>query len=285
MKLKELIYATLCGMAVLCTPACQTNELLCMTEEQYLIQENETQRMIESARQGDVDAYRALALRYRDGIGCEPNLINAFLYQGIYCSKTGNTSIENMNIYGEEHPSAVLFELLSGPLSNTEFVNQKLVELEKVLPLEAKTLRVVVESDSKGILPEDMKRLEALETDGSLLSPLVQVVFLEDTGKEEDYVALLERIAEKCPFFHSLLANYYESKYWNTEDGSWAYKAIDCYEEADEHGLLTPRFARQYMNLCLNLQFDGLLTCSDEEIARLERIATVKKPEQPAIDE
>lgn len=280
MRLKELICGAMLGIAVLCTPACQTNELLTdLPGEAYTLEEQVTQTLIESARQGETEAYRALALRYRDGIGCEENVLTAFLYHGIHCVKTGVPDKQILNLYEEGHPYHLLFELLDGPLHNTTYVSKKIAELEKVLPLEAEVLRIVVLADMKGMKPDELAHMKELRSKGSILSPLMLTLYYEDLGLWDEYVELMESLTQQHPFFNSLLANYYEDQYWKTQDTEWVYKAIDHYELADAHGLLTPRFAKQYMNLCLNMKFDGVMNISDKEVARLEKIATVKKPE------
>lgn len=266
------IYAALLGIALLCTPACQVNELLATDNEvQQLSAEAETQALIEKARSGDTESYHTLAIRHRDGIGTDPDHLSAFIYQGIYCTKTDDESSATLNIFEEGSPSHALIEMLS--ITDNDIILQKLNELTNIPPVEAAAIRTIIAMDNAGDSSEAITRLEELEKEGSIFAVLSQLMYFEETRDADRYEALLQRMSERHPFYHQLLAEFYERKYNGIECLHWIEKAKEHYQTADSYALLTPRFARHYYQMLEHFDKENLIPCSQEEIDRIKRLA------------
>ena len=276
MKITEKIYAALLGIALLCTPSCQVNELLTKDiEVQQLSAEEENRVLIEKARNGEAEALHELALRHRDGIGTPQNIMSAFIYQGIFCSKSGEIDTSSMNIF-EEGTAAHIFTLMLENPSDAPFMQQKLDELADVCPLEAEAFSILSNMNKDIDYTDGIRRLEELEKEGSILAVLMQVMYFEETRDDTRYEAILKRACEKQPFYHALLGEFYERKYNGIEDLHWVEKAKEHYQEADRYALLTPRFARHYYQLLEHFNKENLIPCSPEEICRIKRMAGAK---------
>ena len=91
-----------------------------------------------------------------------------------------------------------------------------------------------------------------------------------------DTVALKEcllRIADKYPFYYLFLGDIYADKYQETNDLSYIKRAIECYYNADEYGMLAPKYAYILYRIYNNFGKDGLLQYDEQEMERLKMLA------------
>ena len=230
------------------------------------------QNLIQQARQGDVEAYKSLALCYRDGDGLEKSWLNMLCMYAIYSQKTGG-DIENVvELFDEGHPFRLLFEIMDSPSFNEE-VEAKLEQLKQSAPAEAKAIEVAKKAFSMEEATSALSTIREAENEGSELAVIFQAIYYDEakdkTGQEE----CLTRIADKYPFFNLLLGESYARKYGETEDFSYIQKAIECYYKADAHGMLIPKYANALWGMYDYFGQKGMLEYDEQEVERLKVLA------------
>lgn len=230
------------------------------------------QNLIQQARQGDVEAYKSLALCYRDGDGVEKSWLNMLCMYAIYSQKTGG-DIENVvELFDEGHPFRLLFEIMDSPSFNEE-VEAKLEQLKQSAPAEAKGIEAAKKAFSMEEATSALSTIREAENEGSELAVIFQAIYYDEakdkTGQEE----CLTRIADKYPFFNLLLGESYARKYGKTEDFSYIQKAIECYYKADAHGMLIPKYANALWGMYDYFGQKGMLEYDEQEVERLKVLA------------
>ncbi len=230
------------------------------------------QNLIQQARQGDVEAYNSLALCYRDGDGVEKSWFNMMCMYAIYSQRTGGDIEDIIELFEEEHPFRLLFEIMDSPSFN-EKVEAKLEQLKKLAPAEAKAIEAAKKALSMEEAVTAMSLMREAEYEGSEMAVVFQAIYYEEaedkTGQEE----CLTRIAEKYPFFNLLLGESYVNKYGECEDFSYIQKAIDCYYKADAYGMLIPKYANALWGMYDYFGQKGMLEYDEQEIERLKVLA------------
>ena len=111
------------------------------------------------------------------------------------------------------------------------------------------------------------------EEQGSEFAVIYQAAYYKET---KDTVALTEcllRIADKYPFYYLFLGDIYADKYQETNDLSYIKRAIECYYNADEYGMLVPKYAYILYRIYNNFGKDGLLQYDEQEMERLKMLA------------
>ncbi len=227
------------------------------------------QNLIRQAREGNVEAYKSLALCYRDGDSVEQSWLNVLCMYAIYSQKTGGNFENIVELFDEEHPFRLLAEIVASSSIN-EKTETKLELLKQVAPTEAKAIEIVREASSKEEMAMAMNQMRKAEDEGSELAVVFQAIYYNEakdkTGQEE----CLIRISEKHPFFNLLLGDVYIKRYEDGEDFSNIQKAIECYYKADAYGMLIPRYANTLLRMYKRFGEKGLLKCNDQEMERLK---------------
>ena len=230
------------------------------------------QNLIHQARQGDVEAYKSLALCYRDGDGVEKSWLNMLCMYATYSQKTGGDIEDVIELFDEGHPFRLIFEIVEMPCSN-EDAEAKMDQLRQTAPAEAKAIEAAPNVFSVEGATFALSTLREAEAEGSELAVMLQVIYYEEakdkTGQEE----CLTRIAEKYPFFNLLLGESYVMKYGECEDFSYIHKAIDCYYKADAYGMLIPKYANALWGMYDYFGQKGMLEYDEQEVERLKVLA------------
>lgn len=230
------------------------------------------QNLIQQAKQGDVEAYNALALCYRDGDGVEKSWLNMICMYAIYSQKTGGDIEDVINLFEEGHPFKLLTEILDSPSFN-EKTETKLEQLKQLAPVEAKAIEVAKSMFSTEESPEAIVAIREAEEDGSEMAALFQVIYYEKVEDKSRQEECLIRIAEKYPFFYLLLGDLYAKHYGDSDDFSYIRKAIECYCKADAYGMLLPKYANTLLSMYEYFGQKGLLESDEQEIERLKILA------------
>ena len=228
--------------------------------------------LIQQARKGDAEAYKSLALCYKDGDGVEKSWFNMMCMYLAYCDRTGQDLEEIIKTFDADDIYMVISDIVDAS-SIDENVNARLEQLKQMSPAEA----MAVEAAREAILAKDrasaMSLMREAEDEGSEMAGIYQVAYYKETN---DTVALKEcllRLADKYPFYYLFLGDIYADKYQETNDLSYIKRAIECYYNADEYGMLVPKYAYILYRIYNNFGKDGLLQYDEQEMERLKMLA------------
>lgn len=234
------------------------------------------QNLIQQARQGDVEAYNSLALCYRDGDGIEKSWLNMICMYAIYCQKTGGDIEDIIELFEEGNPFRLIFETVEMPYSDAE-IEAKIDQLRQSAPAEAKAVEAAINAFSLEDATFALNTIREAEAEGSELAVIFQAAYYDratDKTAQEEY---LTRIAEKYPFFYQQLGALHSVKYRDDKDFSHIQKAIECYRNADEYGMLTRRYANELLGLYEYFGNKGMLERDKKEMTRLDNIIKIKQ--------
>ena len=241
-------------------------------ETRTLAVDKKVSALIQQARKGDAEAYKSLALCYKDGDGVEKSWFNMMCMYLAYCDRTGQDLEEIIKTFDADDIYMVISDIVDAS-SIDENVNARLEQLKQMSPAEA----MAVEAAREAILSKDrasaMSLMREAEDEGSEMAGIYQVAYYKETN---DTVALTEcllRIADKYPFYYLFLGDIYADKYQETNDLSYIKRAIECYYNADEYGMLVPKYAYILYRIYNNFVKDGLLQYDEQEMERLKRLA------------
>ena len=197
-------------------------------------------QLVKEARNGKSEAYKALAICYRDGDRLCKSWLNMLCMYEIYCLKTEQEVGDIVKEVNDDHP----FRLLTDILYMTSFddkTRQHLSRIRSIVPIEAQAIDV-------------MEQL------------LIEGVSLEDLCE-------MNKLAERYPIFYLLSGEKYIERYHDDGDFANVQKAIDYYYMADRHGMLTPKYAYGLLSIYDYFGKQGMIDNRRREEARLKRIA------------
>jgi hypothetical protein len=150
---------------------------------------------------------------------------------------------------------------------------KKMDVLKQDFPVEVKAIKAACELDSREDSELVLNSLREAENEGSEFAALFQIVYYEEKGMKDDYEQCLIRLAEKYPFFNLKIGELYLERYWGSKDFSDIQKAMEYYYKADAYAMLTPRYASGLINIYKHLGEKGLLSCDEQEMLRLKKVA------------
>lgn len=110
------LLVAICAIVLLMFNACQDNfidlenqngELTTRTADMKFL------HLVQQARNGDADAYKSLAVCYRDGYGVEKSWLNMICMCANYCNKTGENFNNVVELFEEGHPFRKVTEILN----------------------------------------------------------------------------------------------------------------------------------------------------------------------------
>lgn len=237
--------------------------------------EQKVQNLIQQARNGETEAYKSLAVCYRDGDGVEKSWINMVCMYGIYCVKTGGDIKSIVELVDEDLHFRLLTEL-SDSHSPKHIDKSKLSQLKAIAPVDAMAVEacILLDNENKSAIVLDM--LQTAKNEGSEIGALLLAFYYKDVMKDlANYKQALQELAVKCPSFNLFIGDLYMDEYWNKgeEDIASLKMAIDYYYKADAHGMLLPRYAMSLYNLYEHNKDNSSISSDEQEIERLKRIA------------
>lgn len=271
-------YIAICALVLLICNACQDNTIDWENQSGELTTRSvdlKFQHLIQQARSGDADAYKSLAICYRDGDGVDKSWLNMVCMYANYCKKTGNDIDKVVELFDEGHPFRIFTDILNSSMQDDEFM-ERLDVLEQDVPAEVKAIKAAYELDSGEDSEMVLNTLREAEDEGSEFAVLFQIVYYEEEGMKDEYEQSLIRLAEKYPFFYLKIGELFIEKYWESKDFSDIQKAVEYYYKADANAMLTPRYASGLINIYKYFGEKGLLNCDEAEMDRLKKIANIK---------
>lgn len=235
--------------------------------------------LIQQARAGDSEAYKALALCYRDGDGVKKSWCNMMFCYLIYCEKTGKDFKNIEEIVSEGHPYLYIIRTIDKPISRLA-AKEKIAELAQVAPAEAKAIEAV--KDLKKIedaiyRPDIHKALRQAEAEGSETAAMLLAFYLISKERSEEEKAELIRIADKYPYLYQLFDREYIDDCMDGSNIDKLQEMVDNYYRADAHAMLTPAHAGKLCVMRKRLEETGIIAPDEVETARLWSIMERKR--------
>lgn len=272
--MNRILFVMCMALCLVFHVSCQDNVVnsdLCVEDLQLNGAEEKVQLLVEKARMGDTEAYLALAQCYCEGDGVAKSWMNMMSVYACYAQRTGAEFEDVLMFIEEGHPFRVLIELVEFHSSDEE-CSTKLNQIKQLLPAEA----VVVELMEDGVGMGDSSILSVLreaENNGSELAMLLQAMYYEDNDDAE-YEDCLMRNATKYPLLYIMLAEHSTRKYQSSNNLSDIQQAVNYYYKADEYGMLTRKSAIVLLNIYERFKETGGLEINEQEMKRLNDIAT-----------
>ena len=280
------IYAVVClVLGLLFHSSCQTSDVVAnVTEEMELSRAmtSDVQRIVESVRQGNADAYKELACAYRDGNGVEQSNINAMYMYLMYCTKKGLPEETIVELYDKDSPSRLLWEILIAG-EGKESTEEKITRLQQTSPADAKVLISLGDSMISQDKDNFLGILQEAEAEGSEFAVILQAMLYEESKQIEAYVNFLNQAVNKFPFLYVKLAKIYEDRYEQDNDFMNIQKALEYYYEADAYGMLNNSSANQICRIYEKFSQKGLIEKNEVEMERMKQI--MKREKSPIITE
>lgn len=228
--------------------------------------------LVQQARNGDADAFRSLALCYRDGSGVERSWLNMICMYATYCQKTGEDANAFIELFEEGDPFRLITEILNSSSLNKKN-EERLALLYEQAPAEAKAVEAFKETYSVDDAAVVLAKIREAEEEGSEMAVIYQALYYEEIddveGEEEFYI----RVSRKYPFFNLLLGDFYAERYTLSDDFSYILKAVDCFYKADAYGMLIPQYAYRLLRIYEIFEGKGIPALDEKEIERLNTIS------------
>ena len=272
MKKRELLACI--GTLMLSFTSCMEDESVSKVtsaETQKTMAEMQVQNFIQQAKNGDMEAYKALAYCYRDGHGVEKSGINAMFMYSIYCNKTGKDVDDIMELFEKGSHYYLLFEIMKAVDLNKE-ANSKIEQLRLISPADAKIIKPMRDFFVLNQKNDVLQTLQEAESEGSELAGIFQILYHEETKDTAMYRQCLLRLADKHPMLNTKIAQLYETRYVTDDDFPNVLKAMEYYYKADSCGMLTHRQANHLWSIYDYFSKKGLLEYDEKEVERLKKI-------------
>lgn len=237
-------------------------------------EELKVQELFQQIREGDMEAYKELAICYRDGIGVEKSEVNMLASYLMYSKRTQKDMLAVLMLIEENNPVRLIAEALN---SSMDEVSESLLKrIEEVSPADAKTLRMMFYMVLEGIDDSVLTRLKEAESEGSELAALVKLMYYEEVKDDVAYWQCLHQLVERFPFLNVRMGQSYVSLFEEDGDVAHIQKAVDCYCKAEAHGMLSPWNASQLLDMYQYLDEKGIMECSVQDMDKLNKIANIK---------
>ena len=229
-------------------------------------------RLIRQAQSGKAEAYKSLAIAYRDGSNLKKSWLNMLCMYEIYCLKTNGQVYDIVASLDANDPFRILTDILNMQDYN-DAAKALHSKLREVSPIEAEAI------DAAPLILGEGDSLDALDVmwnlalRGSELAAIYVAAYYEeadDKSRQEEYYT---QLAMSYPVFYLLLGDVYVERYHQRGDFTDVQKSLDCYYKADDYGMLTPRYANGLLALYDYFGGKSMLNVRKREISRLKKIA------------
>ncbi len=233
--------------------------------------------LIQQARAGDSEAYKALALCYRDGDGVKKSWCNMMFCYLIYCEKTGKDFKNIEEIVGEGDPYLLIVRTIDKPIAHLT-AKENIAELAQIAPAEARAIEAIKGSrkiEQALNRPDIREALRRAEAEGSETAAMLLAFYLIERSEEEK--AELIRIADKYPYLYQRFDREYIDDCMDGSNIDKLQEMVDYYYRADAHAMLTPAHAGKLCVMRKRLEEAGIIAPDEVETARLWSIMERKR--------
>lgn len=268
-----------CMAVLLVNISCTKTKLVQRTIENEPKSEQQLQRLISQARNGEAEAYLTLAAHYRDGNGVNRSFINMTIMYALYGIRCGYdeaaTTNSLLDFLEKDHPFRLMIDIMQSPEPN-DIYRTRLSKLWKQIPAEAAAIDFLQNTSSIEELESMLPKLKQLGEDGSELSILLLSKYLGTKLNKIEHEQFFYQMAEQYPLLYLFIGDMHQQRYMNNKNAEDYQMAITCYYKADSCGMLTPKHAQLLLDLfkCKN-DMDTKICC-EEELERLKRIADME---------
>ena len=226
------------------------------------------EKLIQRARHGEVAAYEALAVCYRDGDGVRQSLCNRMMMSAFSCNRSGKDIEDFAYSLDENDPFRLLVEVLD--YVRVEDVSQEAVDrLRRVSPADAMIYDALYALEYRKDTLSSQLLLNEAVAKGSDVACVIQIIFYEELGCQEQYERSLHEYADRVPILYVELG---ELSLQSDSDGHLE-QAVKYYTLADSYGMLSARGALGLSTAYRMLEEEGKMKCDPQEMKRLEVLA------------
>jgi len=226
------------------------------------------EEIIQQARQGKAEAYEALAMCYREGDGVRQSNLNMMTMYMLSCRKKGKDIAEFIEVLDENHPIRLLIDVLDNPrIENAP--QESVKKLRSVSPADALIYDAIYALECKNDPTASEELLKEAVNKGSDMACLIQLALYKHLGYNDKYEYCLYEYADRLPVINIVLGDLCMK---DSCEGHFQ-QAVKYYKIADNHGMLTPRGARNLSAAYRMLESEGKMKCNSKEMERLTVLA------------
>lgn len=229
------------------------------------------EKLISEARHGDVEAYDALALCYRDGDGVEQSDFNMMTMYMLSCRKSGKNIEDVIKTLDVNNPLRLLIDVLDRP--DIEQAPQEMVlKLRGLSPADALVYDAIYTFECRNDTLAALQLFKEAVEKGSDMACILQIGLYERLGYEDKLEQSIHEYANRFPVLYVKLGKL------SVQRGSERSleQAVKFFTIADNYGMLTVSGARELLDVYRILGKNGRIKCDQEEIDRLECLAKYK---------
>lgn len=244
------------------TPAMQTQA-----------KEQRVESLIQQARTGDSEAYKTLAICYRDGDGVKKSWLNMMFSYLIYCEKSGKNFDTLTELLGKGHPYRLINDIMERPLD--EITENEIAVLAQIAPAEAKAIEIIKITKNLDHAIVDatvVESLHKLEQEGSEIAALLQAKYYLSKERNSDENEQFIHIADRYPFIYQLIDKDYTYDYADCCDEEQLQEIAAYYYKADARAMLTPMHAGKLCVMLNRLEKEGMIEPDNAEKERIWRV-------------
>lgn len=271
--MQKIFLILCCALVLLCSTSCEEHMdiMHCSISQEAKVPDPKIEKLIQKARLGEIEAYDALAVCYRDGDGVKQNIFNMMTMYALSCKKSGKDIEDVIMSLDEDHPLRLLKDMLNH--GRVEDIPQEtVVKLRSVSPADAMIYDAIYAIESKNDTLASQQLLKEAAAEGSDMACILQIFLYAEFGNQEQYEQSLHKYAERFPVLYVKLGDL---SMRDDSEGHWE-QAVKYYTLADNNGMLTERGALALSSVYRMLEKEGKMKCDLKEMARLEVLAQHK---------
>lgn len=226
------------------------------------------EKLVQQARHGEIDAYDALAVCYRDGDGVKQSDINMMTMYLLSCRKSGKNIKDVIESLDVDNPIRLLVDVLGH--RQIENASQEAVEkLREVSPADALIYDAFYAIGHEKDTVAAERLIQKAVTEGSDMACIIQIGMHELSGNKEKLEQALYKYADRFPVLYVRLGEMY----MESDAEGHLEQAVKYFTYADNYGMLTVRGARGLSAAYHMLDEKGKIKCDFQEMERLKRLA------------
>ena len=134
----------------------------------------------------------------------------------------------------------------------------KLEQLKQTLPTTAELIEASIKFDEDKDTTAFHNVLNNAENEDEDIYIFFKLHFHDTYGKPEDLLKYMRQFAEKCPALNKPIAESHMDEYEKDGDIENVKRAMECYRNMDEHGMLNASAASQMLKTYLEFKDKGL---------------------------
>lgn len=226
------------------------------------------EKLVQQARHGEIDAYDALAVCYRDGDGVKQSDINMMTMYLLSSRKSGKNIKDVIESLDEYNPVRLLIDVL-GHRQIENAPNEAVARLREVSPADALIYDAFYALGHEKDTVAAERLIQKAVTEGSDMACIIQIGMHELSGNKEKLEQALYKYADRFPVLYVRLGEMYME---SSAEGHLE-QAVKYFTYADNYGMLTVRGARGLSAAYRMLEENGKIKCDFQEMERLKRLA------------